>query len=178
MVRPLGSLALVLGGIAWAAFGLVLAGRTYGDTATLRLLRPAEPLSSTFRSAGDVAPLLVAAVVLTLLGLALLYGRAAWAAGSSGKASVVLLALSVFLAGPWPLVLVGFLGIFLGMLALAVTALRTGVLPRSAAGMIIAAAVLLLFFNTEDDRALLAIAPGVAWFTLGARSFTWARAGT
>jgi hypothetical protein len=31
-------------------------------------------------------------------------------------------------------------------------------------------AILLIFFNTEDDRALLAIATGVAWFTLGARS--------
>lgn len=172
MTRSLGSLALVLGGVAWMAFALALAGKRYGDTATLRLLRPAEPLSSTYRGGADAAPYLAAAVVLTLLGLALLYGRATWLAGSWGKASVVLLALGAFLPAPGPLLLVGWLGFFLGMLALATTALRTGVLPRSAAGMLIGAAILLIFFNTEDDRALLAIAPGVAWFILGARSFT------
>ena len=171
MTRLLGSLALVLGGVAWVAFALVYAGKSYGDTATLRLLRPAEPLSSTYRGGADAAPYLAAAVVLTLLGLALLYGRPAWLAGSSGKASVVLLALGVFLLAPWPLPIVGGLGFILGMLALALTSLRTGLLPRSAAGMLIAAAILLFFFNTEDDRALLAIAPGVAFFAFGARSF-------
>lgn len=36
--------------------------------------------------------------------------------------------------------------------------------------MLIGAAILLPFFNTENNRALLAIAPGLAWATLGARS--------
>lgn len=36
--------------------------------------------------------------------------------------------------------------------------------------MLITAAILMLIFNTEDDRALLAIAPGLAWATIGARS--------
>ncbi len=171
MTRLLGSLALILGGVAWVGFALVLAGERYGDTATLRLLRPAEPLSFTYRGGADAAPYLAAAVVLTLVGFALLYGRAAWLAGSWGKASVVMLALgaSVLFAPSLPL-LVGWLFYFLGMLALAITSLRTGVLPRSAAGMLIGAAILLFFFNTEDDRALLAIAPGLAWATLGARS--------
>ncbi len=170
MTRLLGSLALVIGGVAWVAFALALAGKSYGDTATLRLLRPAEPLSSTYRGGADAAPYLATAVVLTLLGLVLLYGRAAWLAGSWGKASAVLLALGALLLAPWPGLLVGWLGFFLGMLALAITALRTGLLPRSAAAMLLAAAILLLFFNTEDDRALLAVAPGVAFFALGARS--------
>jgi hypothetical protein len=119
----------------------------------------------------EAAPYLAAAVVLTLVGFALLYGRAAWLAGSWGKASVVMLGLgaSVLFAPSFPL-LVGWLFYFLGMLALAITSLRTGVLPRSAAWMLIGAAILLFFFNTEDDRALLAIAPGLAWSTLGARS--------
>lgn len=170
MTRLLGSLALVLGGVAWVVYALALAGESYGDMATLRLLRPAEPLSFTYRGTADAWPYLAAAVVLTLVGLALLYGRAAWLAGSWGKASVVLLALGAFLLAPGPILLVGWLGFFLGMIALATTALRTGVLPRSAAGMLIGAAILLIFFNSEDDRALLAIAPGLAWSTLGARS--------
>ncbi len=172
MTRLLGSLALVLGGVAWVAWALALAGQSYGSTATLRLVRPAESLSSTHRSGADAAPYLAVAVVLTLLGLALLYGRAAWRAGAWGKASVLLLALGALMPAPWPLLLVGGVGIFLGMLALGVTGLRTGLLPRSAAAMLIAAAILVFFFNTEDDRALLAIAPGVAFFALGVRSLT------
>lgn len=174
MTRLLGSLALVFGGVAWVAFGVVLAGERYGDTAGVRLLRPAEALSSTHRGGAEAAPYLTAAVVLTLVGIALLYGRAAWLAGSWGKASVVMLALGAFLALPLlvpsvPL-LPGWLFYFLGMLALATTSLRTGVIPRSAAWMLIAAAILLFFFNTEDDRALLAITPGFAWVTIGARN--------
>ena len=170
MTRLLGSLALVVGGVAWVAYALALSGERYGDMATLRLLRPAEQLSSTYRS-GDAAPYLAAAVVLTLVGFALLPGRAAWLAGRWGKASVVMLALGAFLLLPqesFPL-LVGWLFYFLGMLALAITALRTGVLPRSAAWMLIGTVILVFFFNSEDDRALLAIAPGLAWATLGAR---------
>ena len=171
MTHRLGSSALMLGGIAWAAFALALAGERYGSTATLRLVRPAESLSSSHRGGADAAPYLAAAVVLTLLGLALLYGPATWRAGSSGRASVVLLALGVLLLTPWPGLLVGGLGLVLGMLALAITGLRTGLLPRSAATMLIAAATLMFFFNTEDDRALLATASGVAFLALGARSF-------
>lgn len=172
MTRVVGSIALVLGGVAWVAYALALSGERYGDTATLRLLRPAESLSSIYRGGADAAPYLAAAVVLTLVGFALLYGRAAWLAGSWGKASVVMLALGALLLAPQeslPL-LVGWLFYFLGMLALAVTSLRTGVLPRSAAWMLIGAVILVFAFNTEDDRALLAIAPGLAWATLGARS--------
>lgn len=172
MTRLLGSLALVVGGVAWVAYALALSAERYGDTATLRLLRPAEPLSSTYRGGADAAPYLAAAVVLTVVGFALLYGRAAWLAGSWGKASVIMLALGALLLVPQeslPL-LFGWLFYLLGMLALAIASLRSGVLPRSAAWMLIATVILLFFFNTEDDRALLAIAPGLAWAALGARS--------
>jgi hypothetical protein len=175
MTRLLGALALVIGGLAWVAYALALSAERYGDAATLRLLRPAEPLSFTYRGA-DAAPYLAAAVVLTLVGFALLYGRAVWLAGSWGKASVVMLGLgALVLFAPTLPLLVGWLFYFLGMLALAITSLRTGVLPRSAAWMLIGAAVLLFFFNTEDDRALLAIAPGLVWATLGVRTLMSAR---
>lgn len=170
MTRLLGSLALIVGGLAWMVQGVLLAGKTYGDTAGVRLLRPAEPLSSTYRNTDDLALYVGAAVVLTLVGLALLHGRAIWNAGGWGKASVVLLALGVLLLAPWPLLGIGYLSFILGMIALGITALRTGVLPRSVAGMLIAAAILLLFANVEDDRALLLAGPGAAWIWLGARS--------
>jgi len=172
MTRLLGSLALLIGGVAWVAYALALSGERYGDAATLRLLRPAESLSFTYRGGADAALYLAAAVALTLVGFALLYGRAAWLAGPWGKASVVMLGLGAFLLVPQeslPL-LVGWLFYFLGMLALAITSLRTGVLPRSAAWMLIGVVILVLFFNSEDDRALLAIAPGVAWAALGVQS--------
>ena len=180
MTRSLGSLALLIGGIAWVAYALALSAERYGDAATVRFLRPAEQLSFTYRSGADAAPFLAASVVLTLVGFALLYGRAAWLAGPWGKASVVMLALGVFLLLPqesFPL-LVGWLFYFLGMLALAITSLRTGVLPRAAAWMLIGTVILMFFFSTEDDRALLAIAPGLAWATLGARSLMSAARGS
>ncbi len=174
MTRLLGSLALAIGGVAWVGYALALSGERYGDAAGVRLLRPAESLSSTYRGGADAAPYLAAAVVLTLVGFALLYGRAAWLAGSWGKASVVMLALGAFvlvtLLVPEVPLFVGWPFYLLGMLALGIASLRTGVLPRSAAWMLIGAAIVLFFFNTEDDRALLAIAPGLAWATLGARS--------
>ncbi|MDQ2912742.1 MAG: hypothetical protein M3T56_05740 [Chloroflexota bacterium] len=174
MTRLLGSLALAIGGVAWVGYALALSGERYGDAAGVRLLRPAESLSSTYRGGADAAPYLAAAVVLTLVGFALLYGRAAWLAGSWGKASVVMLALGalvlVMLLVPSVPLFVGWPFYLLGMLALGIASLRTGVLPRSAAWMLIGAAIVLFFFNTEDDRALLAIAPGLAWATLGARS--------
>jgi hypothetical protein len=177
MTRLFGSLALIIGGVAWIAFALALSGERYGDAATLRLLRPGESVSSIYRGGEDASPYLAAAVVLTLVGFALLYARAAWLAGSWGKASVVMLALGALMlfAPSFPL-LVGWLFYFLGMLAFAITSLRTGVLPRSAAWMLIGAAILLFFFNTEDDRALMAVAPGVAWAALGVRSLMSARA--
>ena len=171
MTRMLGSLALVIGGVAWVAHALVLAAERYGDTAAVRLLRPAEPLSFTYRGGAEAAPYMAAAFVLTLVCFALLYGRATWLSGSWGMASVVMLALgaSVLFAPSFPL-LVGWLFYFLGMLALAVTSLRTGVLPLSAAWLLVGAAILLMFFNTEDDRALLAIAPGLAWAAIGVQN--------
>jgi hypothetical protein len=169
MTRLLGSLALIVGGVAWVAFALVLAGERYGDMATVRLLRPAESLSFTYRGGVD-GLYLAAAVVLTLVGFALLYGRVVWLAGSWGKASVVMLALGAFLLVPTLPLLIGWIFYFLGMLAFAITSLRTGMLPRSAAWMLIGAVILVFSFNTEDDRALLAIAPGLAWAALGIRS--------
>lgn len=175
MTRVLGSLALIVGGLAWIASGVLLAGKPYGDTGGFRLLRPAEPLSSTHRNADDLGLYLGAAMVLTLVGLALLHGRAIWSAGGWGRASLVLLALSFLLAAPFPLLVIGFLGFVLGMFALGITALRTGVLPRSVAGMLIAAAILLFFVNFEDDRVLLLAGPGAAWIWLGARSLVATR---
>lgn len=42
---------------------------------------------------------------------------------------------------------------------------------RPLGALALVAAILMFFFNTEDDRALLAIAPGVAFIALGARRF-------
>ena len=169
MTRVVGGLALIAGGLSWVVDALISAGKPYGDTAVLRLLRPAEPLSSTSRSGGD-APIIEVAVAATLLGLALIYGQASWAAGRWGKAAVALLALGLLVVAPWPLLLIGFLGLVSGMVVLGITALRTGLLPRLAAVMLIAAAGLLFLVNDQDDRALFFVAPGAAFAWLGLRA--------
>lgn len=168
--RALGGLSLVAGGALWIWAALAQAAKPYGDTAELRLLRPTEPLSATYRIGDDLAPLFALAVIFTLAGLAMLHARAAWASGRPGQAAVVLLALGALLIAPWPALVLGFLGWIFGMLALAVAALRHGVLPRSAAYMLIVAAVLLFLSNTEDDRALFLIAPATVWIWLGLRA--------
>ncbi len=168
--RALGGLALVAGGALWIWAALALAAKPYGDTAELRLLRPTEPLSATYRNSDDLAPVLALAVIFTLAGLALLHARAAWASGRPGQAAVVLLALGALVIAPWPLLLLGFLSWIVGMLALAIAALRHGVLPRSVAYMLIVSAVLLFLFNTEDDRALFQVAPATVWIWLGLRA--------
>ena len=88
---------------------------------------------------------------------------------------MILLALTPLMVAPWPLLIVGFLCFVVGMLMLGITGLRTGLLPRSAAAMLIAAAILMSFFNTEDDWALMAIAPGITFLAIGARRMMSAR---
>lgn len=181
--RALGGLALVAGGVLWISAALALAAKPYGDTAILRVLRPTEPLSATYRIADDLASASIwaLAAVLTLAGFAILHARAAWASGRWGQAAVVLLAMGLAIAvypaarpligEELPLFLLGFLGWALGMLALAIAALRHKVLPRSAAYMlIVAAAVLIVLFNAQDDRALFLIAQAAVWIWLGLRA--------
>ena len=169
MDRVLGGVALIVGASAWSVAALIAAGRPYGDTAVLRLLRPSEPLSSTYRTE-DALLIVGAGAVAMVLGLAVLYARPLWAAGGGGKAAAVLLALGLLIVAPWPLLLVGFFGWILGMVALGISAKRAGLLPPSAAISLIAAAVLFFFFNTEDDRVLFLIAPAAVFVWLGLRA--------
>ena len=179
MSRALGGLALIAGGALWIWAAIALAAKPYGDTAGVRLLRPTEPLSATYRSGDDLASIFALAVIFTLAGLALLYARAAWASGRSSQAAVVLLAMGVLVIAPFlealasvplPLFLFGLVSWIFGMLALAIAALRHDVLPRSAAYMLIVALALLFFSNTEDDRALLLASQAPVWIWLGLRA--------
>lgn len=183
MRRALGGLALIAGGSLWIWAAIALAAKPYGDSAILRLLRPTEPLSATYRSGEDLASasVLALAVIFTLAGIGVLYAHAAWASGRWGQAAVVLLAMGLAIAlypaarpligEEFPLFVLGFVGWTFGMLALAIAALRHGVLPRSAAYMlIVAAAVLLVLFNTQDDRALFLIVQAALWIWLGLRA--------
>ena len=171
MDRVLGGVALIAGGSAWIVAALIAAADRYGDTAVLRVLRPNEPLSSTFRPFQENVLLILGVGALAIvLGLALLYARPLWAAGGGGKAAVVLLALGLLFVAPWPVLLVGFFSWILGMVALGISAKRCGLLPSSAAISLIAAAVLFFFFNTEDDRVLLLIAPAAVFVWLGLRA--------
>lgn len=179
MRRVLGGLALIAGGALWIWAAIALAAKPYGDTAAVRLLRPTEPLSATYRSGDDLASIFALAVIFTLAGLWVLHARAAWASGRPGRSAVVLLAMGALVIAPFsealasvplPLFLLGLASWIFGMLALAIAALRQDVLPRSAAYMLIVALALLFFSNTEDDRALLLMGQAPVWIWLGLRA--------
>lgn len=177
-MRALGGLALIAGGALWIWAAIALAAKPYGDTAVLRILRPTEPLSATYRSGDDLVAIFALAVIFTLAGLGMLHARAAWASGRPGQAAVVLLAMGALVIAPFsdalasvplPLFLLGLVSWIFGMLALAIAALRQDVLPRSAAYMLIVALALVFFSNTEDDRALLLASQAPVWIWLGLR---------
>lgn len=181
--RALGGLALIAGGVLWIWAALALAAKPYGDSAIVRLLRPTEPLSATYRVGDDLvtAFVLALAVIVTLAGLGVLYGRAAWTSGRSGRAAVALLAMGLAIAlypaarpligDEFPLFVLGFVGWTFGMIALAIAALRHQVLPRSAAYMlIVAAAVQLVLSNFQDDRVLFLSGQAAVWIWLGLRA--------
>lgn len=63
MTRLLGSLALVIGGIAWVGYALAVSGERYGDAAGFSF-EASESLSYTYRGGADGAPYLAAAFVL------------------------------------------------------------------------------------------------------------------
>lgn len=174
--RLVGALIVCFGGLAWIWSALGYAAKPYGDTASVRVLRPAERLSTTYRSGDDVWPILFAGIVAILAGLALLYLRRAWREGAWARAATVLLALGALVVAPWPLLLVGFFGLVLGLLASGIAGLRTGLFPRAESIAFLVAAVLLLLFNTEDDRALLFIPAGLLWIWLGLRALLIERA--
>lgn len=151
IVRPIWIAALtVLGGALWAAGGVIQHVGAY------------DPITGYKESAG------VTVVIAGMLVASLAAGIRAWAGRptSSGlrRSAAFMLVLTLLMALPWPILVVGFYGHIGGTIAfgalLSAAGLRSGQL-------LVMAAIVAMFFNTESSLALATVPIGVAWIVVG-----------
>ena len=162
-----GGAAAMLGGLVWMWAMTVMAMRF-----------PGVP-NVADRETGDLMPLLLAAMLLIMVGLAGLMARYRGVTSSLGRLGFAL-ALGGSLLAPitavlsswvelaWLVFVVSFLAMIAGIVVLAADLLRQGAVPRAALLALALAALLLLAFNTEDARAWLGVPFGAVWVWLGA----------
>ncbi len=172
---------LMLGGALWAAWAIVHALQPMGcvaDECDLpgRSMREGSPLSSALLIAAVLA---LAAGVFGLvrharaLGRFGRIGRVGLAASGTGVVTVIIASLvqgiffnNDFWAMPY-LVIPAALALVIGCVLLGVAILRSGVLPRWAAALVIIGALALLGMNEQNAQVLLAIPFGIAWVAVG-----------
>lgn len=173
-----GGPAAVLGGLLWMAYAVMVARMPDGCIAD-------ECLTRDMRDSSGAAPLFIGAVLLIALGMAALVRRsqAVGRFGTLGRAGlgsaatgivVLLLALlvqTIFFRGDFPLmpnfVIPAGLALVVGVVLLGITILRSGVLPRWTAALLIIGALAMLGVNDQNERILLAIPFGLAWIAVG-----------
>ncbi len=172
---------LMLGGALWAAWAIVHAFQPIGcvgDECSLpgRSTREGSPLGHA---------LLIAAVLALVVGVVGLvsharalgrFGRIGGVGLVAGGAGIVTLIMASlvqaiffnndFWAMPY-FVIPAVLALVIGCVLLGVAILRSGVLPRWAAALLIIGTLALLGMNEENTQVLLAIPFGVAWAMIG-----------
>jgi len=154
LVRPVGTAALAaLGGALWIAGGVVQNGTRFDP-------------GLGYKEASAGFPLIVVGAFITALAaIAFAWG------GSDGRATlrraaVAMFAFALLLSMGWPLLLIGFFGYTISVIAFG--ALLAGA-PRSRAGiLLVPAALVVTSFNTETTMALAAVPFGLAWIAVGA----------
>jgi hypothetical protein len=149
-LRLAGSVATI-GGVLWVLAALGFYGAPYIS-------------DLGYKDGGSVALVAAAAAALTGLAAVMAIRQLADRPGVlRGWAAAIPLG-AIGLAMPWPVVLVGFFGVMIGTLLVALMcASRLG----AAYALVAVGAFLALGFNTEDDRALLLIPLGIAWIIVG-----------
>lgn len=168
----------VLGGAAWtvACFAQnTLPQGCIGDGCDTRPMRGSSVTATAVGTVGFVC-LAVAAVGLLLLSRegATLGGaaRAGLVTGAAGMGLLVVAQVVSWLANDWEgmpgLVVPGVVLLVAGFAILAWTVLRSGVLPRWLAVLLLATAVLMLGANEQTTRILLAVPFGLTWVLVGA----------
>ena len=179
----------MLGGALWVAWAVVHALQPMGcvgDECDLpgRSMREGSPLGHALFI---TALLVLAAGVFGLVsrvraaGRLGRIGRVGLVASAAGVATVVVAGLvqallfgGDFWAMPY-FVIPAVLAVVVGFVLLGVAILRSGVLPRWAAALLIVGTVALLGMNEQNTQVLLAIPFGVAWAVIGA--LLWTRRG-
>ena len=174
-----GGLAAMVGGALWVIATLIHASKPRGCIA-------AECASRPMRETGALGGILTllsvlllaagAAGLLTLVRSGGRFGRTGKAGAVIGAVGAALLVISgliqaLFFGGDFPLmpyfVVPGLLALVAGFLLVGIAILRSGVLPRWVAVLVIVGALAMLVANEQTARVLLMIPFGVAWVAVG-----------
>lgn len=169
----------ILGGVLWTISTVLHALRPVGCVAEECARRPMRE-SSAVEGILTLGALLMFAVAATALVVLV---RRAGRLGKLGKVGsglalvgVVALVLAslvqaLLFDGDFPLmpyfVIPGVAALIIGSIMVAVTVLRSGVLPRWAAASLVVGAVAMVGFNEQTAAAWLAIPFGLAWIAVG-----------
>lgn len=181
--------ALMLGGALWVASAILHAQQPIGCVGGEcyqpgRSMREGSPLGGALTL---VAVLLLAAGVLGLVrriratGRFGRIGRVGLIASAAGVLTIIvaLLIQSIFFGGDfWAMpyfVIPAGLAVVVGVVLLGVAILRSGVLPRWAAALLILGTLNMLGMNEQNTQVLMAIPFGAAWAVVG--YVLWSRRG-
>lgn len=172
-------IAGTIGGVLWVISTVMHASRPVGCVAEECARRTMRESSAVEGVLNLAALLLFSVTAAGLIGLVRRTGRF----GTTGRLGTVLTAagaLVLVLAGlvqalvfdgDFPLmpyfVVPAVAASIIGVVVLAVTVLRSGVLPRWAGGSLVVGAVLMVGFNEQTSAAWLALPFGVAWIAVG-----------
>jgi hypothetical protein len=174
-----GGLAAMLGGTLWVIATLIHAAKPRGCIAEECAFRP---MRETGALGGVLTLLSVLLLVVGAVGLVILV-RSGGRFGSVGKAGVLIGAVgaalmviatliqAIFFGGDFPLmpyfVVPGLLALVVGFLLVGIAILRSGVLPRWVAVLVIVGALAMLGANEQTARVLLMVPFGVASVAVG-----------
>ena len=176
-----GGLAIILAGVLWMAFALVLSSQPEGCFGAVCDLP-----GRTYRTWGPLAPALFIAAAVLLIGGMVAVGWYAWNRprfGMLGRVGLLLSAVggaliasgtaiqALFFNWDFPLmpffVIPGWLALIMGFLLLGSALLRAQMVPRWAGVLLLLSALVLLGFNDQDVRVLLAVPLGLSWVVVG-----------
>lgn len=171
--------AAMLGGALWIIGAVIHASKPRGCIAEECAFRPMRESGALDGILMLLSLLLFAAGVVGLVVLARRSGRfgktgkAGVVIGAAGAALLVIASLIqfIFFGGDFLImptfVIPGLLALVLGLVLLGVAILRSGVLPRWTAALLIIGALAMLASNEQTARVLLTIPLGVAWVAVG-----------
>ena len=168
-----GAVAAVLGGILWIVPTIVTASKPRGCIGPECDVR-------AMRDTSDVSTFLLFALLLSAAGLAGVAIRARNTARFRGLAkagvSLYFVGVALFVVGTvltaiseafWLLMLPAGLALIVGLVLTGLGALKTGILPRWAAALLVVGSLAMLGFNDQNAQVLVAIPFGIGWIALG-----------
>jgi hypothetical protein len=185
-----GGLAAMLGGTLWSIATVVHASKPRGCIAAECATRPMRESGALDGILTLLSVLLFAVGAAGLVALVRSAGRfgrtgnAGAVIGAGGSAVLVIATLiqAIFFGDDLPLmpyfVVPGLLAAVVGFLLAGIAILRSGVLPRWVAVLVIVGALAMLGANEQTARVLLMIPFGVAWVAVGYVLWTGAGAPT